>query len=171
MTTIVQGTIAGVIHGGPDNPAVNCVRCMVSGPLASGEVVQFGDFFTPGGPATGGNFQQYLPQGVEMLDAILRVSDSSSAISVQVGYAAADGANATTNGVADVNATFLLGTTAISGSGITRATGPTAVQQQQRPTNPTLTIVSGAVGSEATIELDVFYKYTGNQGANTIEDS
>lgn len=163
----IQGSIKGQVYGGPDNPAINVCRCFLSGvALPNASVVQFGDTL-----AFGGNFQQYIPQGSVLLDAILRISDASSTLSVQVGYAAADGAVSTTNGVADVAATYFLGTTSISASGITRATGPVTPVQLQRPTVITMTVVTGAVGSEAVFEVDVFYRYTGNEGANTVSDS
>lgn len=161
----VQGFITGAVYGGPDNPAVNVARCTLSGiALPNATVVQFGDTL-----AFGGNFQQYIPQGTVLLDAILRIFDASSTLSVQVGYAAADGSTGTTNGVADVNATYFLSTTSIAASGITRATGPVTVVRLQRPTVITMTVVTGAVGSEAVFEIDVFYRYTGNEGANSVE--
>lgn len=163
----IQGRILGQVYGGPDNPALNMVRCQVSGPLASGDVVYFGDNLA----LFGGNFQQYIPQGADPSDAILRVVDAGSSVHFSAGYAAADGAAGTTDSVADVNATYFLSNQSITGTSVTRATGPTTIVKLQRPTNPTLTVVSGGLGQEAAIELDVYYTYRGNQGANTVSDS
>lgn len=168
--TIRQGTILGQVYGGAGQTGVQNIRCQYSGPAASGDVIVFGDTLLGTG-LSNQEFQQTLPQGADLLDAVLRVTDASSSVGMEAGYAAADGSAGTTNSVADVNATYFLGATSISATGITRATGPAAVIKCQRPTNPTVTLTSGAVGSEAVIELDVQYTFHGNDGANTVEDA
>jgi hypothetical protein len=168
--TIRQGTILGQVYGGAGQTGKQNIRCQYSGVAVSGDLIVFGDTLLGTG-LSNNEFQQTLPQGADLLDATLRVSDASSSVGMEAGYAAADGSASTTNGVADVNASYFLGATAISASGITRATGPVTVIKCQRPTNPTVTITSGAVGSEAVIELDVEYTYHSNDNANVVEDS
>lgn len=169
MTTR-YGTFTTQAYGGAGQTGLQCVRCTYSGAAVSGDTIVFGDT-TIGDAQNPFDYQKTLPQGADPIDAILRVTDASTSVTMEAGYAAADGAAGTTNSVADVDATYFLSATAVAATGIKRADGPATVVKLQRPTNPTVTITSGGVGAEAVIELDVFYYYHGNEGANTVEDA
>lgn len=130
---------------------VQAIHCTYSGPLTSGDVIQFGD-----------NIQNYLPAGCEFTGGgRLYVTESSSALSAEIGYAAIDGATGTTNGVADVDASALMVATAVGGDTNTRTdfNGTAEGPQLQRDSYITLTATSGAVGSEAVFDVWVEYVF------------
>ena len=168
--TILQGSIIGPVYGGAGQTGLQCARCTYTGRMATGDLIVFGDTVLGTG-LINNEYQFTLPQGTEPLDAILRLVDAGSSFNLEAGYAAADGSASTTNGVADVNASYFLTTQTMAATAIERANGPTTVVKLQRPTNPTVTVVAGDSETESTVELDVFYLYHGNDGANSVEDA
>ena len=145
------GYIKQPIVASVGSPGVQAIHCTYSGVLNNGDVIQFGD-----------NIQNYLPAGCEFTGGgRLYVTEASSALSAEIGYAAIDGASGTTNGVADVNATALLTATSVGGAANTRTSfnGVKEGPVLQRDSYITLTATSGAVGSEAVFDIWVEYVF------------
>lgn len=139
-------------------PGLNCARFQYTGALVNGDVIEFGN-----------NYQANLPAGAILEDAQVFLSDSNSSVSLEAGYAAVDGASGTTNSVADVDATYFFSSTAMNTAGRYRANGTKAPLKLQRASYPTITVASGGLGSEAVVEIDVFYTFNDTDGLTVVQ--
>lgn len=96
-----------------------------------------------------------LPAYVDLLDAILIVSNAGDALStLTLGYV-------NTDGTAGGSTSHFLGATAISATGLTRADGATGIVTPAKDITIVGTLAGANLTQQTIVEAIVFYRYTG----------